>query len=310
MRKVTDENCLECNFPDVAAEWHPIKNGNLTPKDVTKCSTKKVWWKCNKCQYEWERTVHKRFRRGCPACAGQVVTSRNCLETNFPNISDEWHMVKNKSLTPRDVTQCSGKRAWWKCKCCAYEWISYICNRTSGKNGCPACAGHVVTNKNCLQIRFPCIAEEWHLIKNGNLTPKNFSYASNKKVWWKCKKCNYEWIGNISVRTRHGMGCPKCSHRVSLSGTKWLDKLKIPIENREIPIKIGNRLFQVDGYDPETNTVYEYFGNFWHGNPKKFKSNDINPITKTTYGFLYKKTMEKISLIEKDGYNIIYKWSD
>tara|TARA_B110000285_G_scaffold180449_1_gene203483 strand:+ start:85 stop:225 length:141 start_codon:yes stop_codon:yes gene_type:complete len=31
--------------PELAEEWHPTKNGELTPFDVTKGSNKKVWWK-------------------------------------------------------------------------------------------------------------------------------------------------------------------------------------------------------------------------------------------------------------------------
>jgi len=34
-------------FPAVAAQWHPTKNGDLTPWDVTKGSNKKRWWQCS-----------------------------------------------------------------------------------------------------------------------------------------------------------------------------------------------------------------------------------------------------------------------
>ena len=34
---------IETN-PDLAIEWHPIKNRNLTPHDVTIGYDKKVWW--------------------------------------------------------------------------------------------------------------------------------------------------------------------------------------------------------------------------------------------------------------------------
>ena len=35
---------LLSEHPDVASEWHPIKNGELTPEDVAPMSGKKVWW--------------------------------------------------------------------------------------------------------------------------------------------------------------------------------------------------------------------------------------------------------------------------
>lgn len=35
-------------FPDIAAEWHPTKNGGLKPTDVTPGSERSVWWICEK----------------------------------------------------------------------------------------------------------------------------------------------------------------------------------------------------------------------------------------------------------------------
>ncbi|MEI2361842.1 zinc-ribbon domain-containing protein [Priestia megaterium] len=34
-RKVTPSNSLEVLYSNLAAEWHPTKNGDLTPNDVT-----------------------------------------------------------------------------------------------------------------------------------------------------------------------------------------------------------------------------------------------------------------------------------
>ena len=34
--------------PEVAKQWHPTKNGDLTPNNVTPGSNKKAWWKCDK----------------------------------------------------------------------------------------------------------------------------------------------------------------------------------------------------------------------------------------------------------------------
>ena len=40
------ENSLQEFNSALSKEWYPTKNGNLTPKDVTPFSNKKVWWKC------------------------------------------------------------------------------------------------------------------------------------------------------------------------------------------------------------------------------------------------------------------------
>ena len=58
-------------YPEIAREWHPIKNGELLPTDITYGSNKKVWWKCSKCGCDWQVSVKTRTgkRTGCPVCA-------------------------------------------------------------------------------------------------------------------------------------------------------------------------------------------------------------------------------------------------
>ena len=45
-------NDLAIKYPDVAKEWHPTKNGSLTPCEVSASSKKKAWWICSK-GHEW-----------------------------------------------------------------------------------------------------------------------------------------------------------------------------------------------------------------------------------------------------------------
>ena len=68
--KVSISNNLEKIYPNIAKDWHPIKNGKLKPKDVIAGTAKKVWWKCDKGDdHEWETTVDSRISgSGCPFC--------------------------------------------------------------------------------------------------------------------------------------------------------------------------------------------------------------------------------------------------
>lgn len=60
-------NDLATTHPSIAAEWHPIKNGSLTPQMVSFGSEKKVWWKDSEGN-EWPERINKRTSRklGCP----------------------------------------------------------------------------------------------------------------------------------------------------------------------------------------------------------------------------------------------------
>lgn len=63
-------NDLESRFPEVAKEWHPNKNGELTPNIVLSGSKKSSWWKCNK-GHEWKVSIDNRTRSGstCSRCS-------------------------------------------------------------------------------------------------------------------------------------------------------------------------------------------------------------------------------------------------
>ena len=64
-------NDLQSNYPELAKEWHPIKNGSLKPTDVTCCSGKSVWWYLpyddpetgKHFNFEWEMIINKRTKK-------------------------------------------------------------------------------------------------------------------------------------------------------------------------------------------------------------------------------------------------------
>ena len=65
----------------------------------------------------------------------------------------------------------------------------------------------------------------------------------------------------------------------------WLDDLNIAV--REHPIRLPNRRKPVlaDGYDPKTNTVYEFLGDYFHGNPAVYDPEDWDSRSRRcTYG--------------------------
>ncbi|TRZ80398.1 hypothetical protein D4R86_04300 [bacterium] len=73
MIKVCKDNCLATLNPELAKEWHPTKNGTLTPYDITEHSGKKVWWKCKKNHSFFTSISNRSAGRGCPYCSGRKV---------------------------------------------------------------------------------------------------------------------------------------------------------------------------------------------------------------------------------------------
>lgn len=227
-------------------------------------------------------------------------------------------VVEKSRITPNDkfIEKCiliHGDR---------YDYSKTIYNKFSGKliitckkhgdftqqarkhlegNGCKKCANE------SLYVNFVNICKEKY-------PEYNYSYD---KVEYN-GMFNYVTItclthGDFYIKPVHfyhtGRGCKKCLIKTkSQQESKWLDMLGIPEKNRNVYLKVGNKTYCLDAYIPETNTIYEYNGDFFHGNPKVHKMNEINPLLKETYGDLYSKTIQKEKLIKENGYNLITIW--
>ncbi len=151
--RISVTNSLALRFPKVAAEWHPTKNGNLTPDKVVAGSGKKAWWRCSvDSSHEWQAVIGSRVDgRGCPICAGRITTPANSLQALQPQLAAEWHPDKNGGLTTGDVTPGSHKKVWWRCSVDAsHEWEAVVSNRKNG-TGCPMCDGRVATPTTSLR---------------------------------------------------------------------------------------------------------------------------------------------------------------
>lgn len=106
-----------------------------------------------------------------------------------------------------------------------------------------------------------------------------------------------------------GSGCPKCSHRISKQETAWLDSLYLDCLYRQHSLRIeGGRRRQVDGYHPPTNTVYQFHGDYFHGNPRVFRRCGWNVICKKFFGELYDSTRNFDQAIIHSGYNLVTMW--
>lgn len=138
---VCKDNSLATLFPEIAKQWHPTKNGSLTPDDLTYGSNKIVWWKCDVADdHEWEASCKNRTSQnyGCLCCASFKIVLSNCLATTHPELCKEWHPTKNVGITPFDLHSGSTKKIWWICPKKGHEYHSMVINRTTD-HGCPRC---------------------------------------------------------------------------------------------------------------------------------------------------------------------------
>ncbi|MCC6159837.1 MAG: zinc-ribbon domain-containing protein [Deltaproteobacteria bacterium] len=202
-----EERSLLSRHPEIARQWHPTKNADLTPDAVSEFSSEYVWWRCER-GHEWKTRVASRsLGRGCPFCSGRRATAAHNLASAYPRLAAQWHPTRNGELRPSDVTPRSNRKAWWRCGACGHEWEADIGGRAGGR-GCPVCARSVHRRLGRLSQSHPNLATQWHPTRNGDLTPDRVTTASNKRVWWKCEK-GHEWLAMINHRTS-SPGCPYC----------------------------------------------------------------------------------------------------
>ena len=146
-----------------------------------------------------------------------------------------------------------------------------------------------------------------------HITEENLALSYNKE--WLSKENETKTLHEISNDlgyNNHRMSSrfkelgikPNYSLTSSLKEKEWLDSLGIT--ERQYPI--AN--YKVDGYDPETNTVYEFLGDYWHGNPEVYDPDEYNKSCSKTFGQLFDETNKRLEHIKSLGYNIITKWED
>lgn len=227
---------LGSQYPLLAREWHPVKNGPVRPEDCLPGSHRSVWWRCER-GHEWKAVIKSRVGgNGCPVCSNRrVITGENDLATLAPTLAAQWHPEKNGALTPEQVSAGSDRRVWWRCSR-GHEWQASAATRTAGR-GCPVCAGRVVVpGENDLQSYDPELAKQWHPTKNDRLTPEQVAVSSNKKVWWRCER-GHEWLCAVSVRTEKRSDCPYCANRKVLAGFNDLKTVQPLVAAQWHPMK-------------------------------------------------------------------------
>ena len=259
-------NDLQTVNPELAAQWHPTKNGNLRPEDMSFGSNKKVWWifpyddpeTGMRHDFEWQASIQSRNHgSGCPYLSHQLIRKGfNDLQAVNPELAKQWHPTKNGNLKPTEVTANSNKKVWWLLpyddpktgKHFDFEWRASIHNRNFG-SGCPCLNGQTICKGfNDLATINPELAAQWHPTKNGDLKPTDITSGSKKKVWWLFpyddpktgKHFDFEWQASVNNRTKHNSCCPFLNGRAVWEGFNDLQTVNPKLAKQWHPTRNGS----------------------------------------------------------------------
>ena len=240
-------------FPELIKEWHPTKNGNLTPYDFAPNSNKYAWWVCSNCGYEWRSKIITRYKSKklfCKKCNLKRAIRKpklgRDLKTLFPKIANEWDYEKNYPLKPSEVFPYSEKEYYWKCEN-GHVWKETVKNRTKdGGRRCHECVKIYGKNKraikdsNNLANTNPELLTIWDYDKN-KISPAEITFGSHDKVYWKCNLGHTYYAEIKSVV--NGTRCPYCSNQ----------KLLVGFNDLETWCKNNNKLYLLNEWDYEAN---------------------------------------------------------
>lgn len=117
---------------------------------------------------------------------------------------------------------------------------------------------------------------------------------------------NYNKYGDYALN-------PECYKHFNYSkiSNLWLESIENQLGyflEREYHIK--KTRFHADGFCSKTNTIYEFYGDIWHGNLQILSPQDLNPVSKKSYQDLFNKTMKREEVLKSFGYNIISIWEN
>lgn len=296
-------NDLVTTHPELAAQWHHVRNKDLKPEDVSAGSNKKVWWLLpyddketgKHFDFEWEAAISCRVNGSeCPYLTSQAVWKGfNDLATTHPELAAQWHPDKNGNLKPEHVSAGSGKKVWWLLLCDDLEtgeyfkyeryvtvadWVRGTGRRLYNRNLDVSRNGKVSGNLNNLAAAYPEIAAQWHPTRNGNLFPKDVSIRSARKVWWifpyddpkTGKHFDFEWEASVGNRTR-GRGCPYLSGHKVWKGfndlatvrpeiaAQWHPTRNGTLTPEDVTEKSGKKVWWIYSYDDEETGEHSTF---------------------------------------------------
>lgn len=235
-----------------------------------------------------------------PAKLSRVEVIQKAKEkvANYPNIvligvNKSGSKIKYKCTKHNEVYIKQRKNFFWAkylCDSCRHENLGInISTGLTGKISIPK-----DSNLEIVQSHVKLTREQIHTLNTGK-------YG----ILVKCKRCGQQYLTTARLLKKHNYKCKICE--LAVSGAKsiicnnWLAEMKelfhlkdiIGHNSREKTFRINGRLYKVDGYDPVTNTVFEFFGDYWHQYESENKS--------------FKKTFIRLGILSK-RFTIVYVW--
>lgn len=259
---------------------------------------------------EFRQLPSNHYKYGCGKCGREKnnrnIQLKNDCSTNFISKSNQIHNNKYIYLKSNYINAQTKLIV----TCEKHGDFSISPNNHLRGRGCPDCGkiNRYLTKIKSFEDYYNFFVE----VHNNIYTYDKVKWINGStKIDVTCKK--HGEFNILPYDHKIGRGCPKCQNQYSKKSIEWLnyisEKNNIIIQHAE---NYGEKYIygktKVDGYCEENNTIYEFHGDFWHGNPKLYDPIQINPKNGIKFGVLFKKTLMKELICKNLGYNYVCIW--
>lgn len=204
---ITPANCLETEYPELAAMYLTERNLGYPLETVAANSNHASWWRCPQ-GHAFFMNVRNLVARGCcPHCRRIAANSETVASVS--DLAAEWDDVANGTRTPENTRIGSERAAAWICPD-GHEYTERPSRRARGY-GCPVCGSprKLRRGHNDAATVEPVLMREFSR-DNGPIEPQDLVATAPRRVRWTCIAHGHESIGSIPER-KSAHGCPNCS---------------------------------------------------------------------------------------------------
>jgi len=259
---------------------------------------------CNTCHTEFSQVPNSHLQGcGCDKCAHKINHDNQRLSADEIIVrARDVHGDKYDYSTINYIN--SHLPITMVCKMCSNTFHQLYGNHITQKQGCPFCSGRFMDTALFIEKAQNKHGEEYDY--------RNVEYTkSNRNVIIICNKTKLEFHQTPNSHLI-GSKCPCCSpSRYSRKAVQYLDFMasyhKINIQHKLNGGELYIKPYYMDGFSEEINTIYEFNGTVYHGDPRLCAPSHHNYLGHN-YGELYENTLKKAQFIKDSGYKLVVMW--
>lgn len=254
--------------------------------------------------FEQKCSNHVSLRQGCPGC-GKTKCADSQRLTLKERISQAQLIHGNKYDYSEYVYRNANAPSVIICPTHGrFSQTMYLHVRQ--KCGCPRCGREQINTKLKL-------SDQDLLSRLSETYGKDYDYSlvanrqCHDRIPLICRKHGLFYLSIEAIR--QAQRCSSCSKKFGRMQNDWLRSLSVDERNWQKRVYLSDGTFIVaDAFDPCTRTIYEFWGDYHHGNPRIFEPDQIHSPSGLTMQELHGKTLDKIRKIEQSGFTLVHIW--